>query len=120
MPTTPVFVTMWLDPPLTTDFQLGDSITWHVAFVDQQTRAPVTPDIINFIYSNPPQTTPTTISYPSNPPEEIWLDGVGVYHLDLSLSLEGKYVLTSQAQGNPGAVSLGSQTMVITVWDPGN
>lgn len=114
MPTTPVFVTMWLDPPLTTDFQLGDSVTWHAAFVDQQTRAPVTPDIINFIYSNPPQTTPTTVTTPT-----VIVDGTGVCHYVLSLSLEGKYVLTSQAQGNPGAVGIGSQSMVITVWDPG-
>jgi hypothetical protein len=111
MPTTPVIVTMWLDPPLQTDFQLGDSITWHAAFVDRQTRAPVTPDIINFIYSNPPQTTPTTVT-PT-------VDATGVCHYDLPLSLEGKYVLTTQAQGNPGAVSIGNQSMVITVFDPG-
>jgi hypothetical protein len=115
MPTTPVLVTMWLDPPLQTDFQLGDSITWHAAFVDRQTRAPVTPDIINFIYSNPPQTTPVTVTTPA-----ITVDATGVCHYDFPLSLEGKYVLTTVALGNPGAVSIGSQSMVITVWDPGN
>lgn len=115
MPLTPVIVTMWLDPPLQTDFQLGDSVTWHAAFVDRQTRAPIDPDIVSFVSSNPPQTVPTTITYPTT----IVKDGTGVYHLDFALSLEGKYVLTTQAQGNPGAVGVGNQSMVITVWDSG-
>lgn len=111
MPVTPVVVTMWLDPPLQTDFQVGDQVTWHAAFVDRETRAPVTPDIINFVYSSPPGLTNQTVT-PTT-------DATGVCHYDLVLSIVGKWILTTAPQGNPGPVSIGNQSMVLDVWSTG-
>jgi hypothetical protein len=114
MPTTPVTVTMWLDPPLVTDFQVGDMITWHASFVDRQTKAPVTPDIITFVYSSPPGQAPTPVTTPA-----ITVDATGVCHYDLALSIVGKWILTTAPQGNPGAVSIGNQSMVLNVTEIG-
>lgn len=107
MATTPVIVILWLDPPLQSDFQLGDSVTWHAAFLDRETHAPVTPDVINFIYSNPPQLGATTVT--------LVADSTGLCHLDLPLTLIGKYILTTAALGNPGSVGIGNQSIEIYV-----
>ncbi len=114
MPTTPVVVTMWLDPPLQTDFQVGDVVTWHAAFVDRQTRAPVTPDVINFVYSSPPGLANQPVTTPA-----ITVDATGVCHYDLALSTVGKWILTTAPQGNPGLVSIGNQSMVLYVFETG-
>lgn len=111
MPTTPVVVTTWLDPPEQTDFQVGDSVTWHASFVDRMSKAPVTPDIINFIWSAPPALTATTVA-PT-------VDAVGSCHYDLPLTIVGKYILTVAAQGNPGPVGIGNQSMVIETFETG-
>lgn len=111
MPITPVITTTWLDPPEQTDFQVGTAVTWHASFMDRQTRAPVTPDIIQFIYSSPPAVTDTTVT-PT-------VDATGSCHYDLQLPSVGKWILTVAPQGNPGAVPIGQASMVIETFDTG-
>ena len=116
MPTTPVLTTMWLDPPLQTDFMLGQAVTIHMTFADRQTHAAVDPDIVNFRYDNPPNTTTaTTITYPTT----IVKNAVGNYQLDLALTNTGRWNLNAQPQGNPGAVSIGGATKEIVVYGTG-
>ena len=113
--TTPVIVTSWLDPPLQTDFQVGDSVTWHATFVDRMTRAYVDPDIVTFVYSCPPQIVTTPIVYPTS----IVRDTVGVYRLDLALTVAGRWILTVAPQGNPGAVGIGTSSLEIQTFGTG-
>ena len=114
--TTPVLTTMWLDPPLQTDFMLGQAVTIHMTFADRMTHAAVDPDIVNFRYDNPPNTTSaTTITYPTT----IIKNAVGNYQLDLILAATGRWILNAQPQGNPGAVSIGGMTMEIAVYGVG-
>lgn len=116
MPTTPVLTTMWLDPPLQSDFQLNDAITIHMTFADRETHLVLDPDIINFNYSNPPvNIVPTSVTYPTG----MTKDGVGTYHVDLPLTTQGRWVLNAQPQGNPGAVAIGGATMEIMVYGAG-
>src|SRR5665213_1478546 len=104
MATTPVIVTCWLDPPLQSDFLLGTAVTWHATFTDRiQRDLYVDPDVVNFIYSSPPQAPATTVTYPTS----IVRDAVGQYRLDLPFSVTGRWILTVAAQGNPGAVGIG-------------
>lgn len=115
MPTTPVVVSCWLDPPLINDFSEGASVTWHAAFVDRITRQLVDPDILTFAYSNPPVQTAITFTYPAS----IVKDGTGLYHLDLSLTSVGRWVLNVSAEGNPGALGIGTNTLMINVFSAG-
>ena len=107
---------MWLDPPLQTDFQLNDAITIHMSFADRMTKAVVDPDIVTFTYSNPPTPGNTATTYPLG----IVRDATGIYHLDLGLISQGRWVLNTLAQGNPGPVPIGGATMEIRVFGAGN
>ena len=115
MATTPVIVSCWLDPPLINDFTIGASVTWNASFIDRVSRVLVDPDIVIFTYSNPPVTTPVAVTYPVL----IVRDTTGQYHLDLPLTTTGRWVLNVIAQGNPGAVQIGSTTLMITVYSAG-
>lgn len=115
MPTTPVLTTMWLDPPLQSDFMLNQAVTVHMTFADRQTHAAVDPDIIKFNYDNPPNTTtPTVITYPTG----MTRNDTGDYQLDLRLTATGRWVLNAQPQGT-GPVSIGGATMEIQVFGVG-
>jgi hypothetical protein len=111
MPTTPVIVTAWLDPPLQTDFQIGDSVTWHATFTDRMTRTAVDPDIVTFVYSAPTQIATTAVTYPAS----IVRDAMGVYRLDLALTVSGRWILTVAPQGNPGLVGIGNSSLELYV-----
>ena len=115
MPTTPVLVLCWLDPPLQTDFSIGASVRWHAAFTDPITRQLVDPDIVTFAYSVPPVATAVSFTYPTL----IVKDTLGQYHLDLPLTTIGRWALNVTAQGNPGAVQIGSGTLMINVFSAG-
>ncbi len=106
---------MWLDPPLQSDFQLNDAITVHMSFADRIARTVVDPDVVNFNYSNPPNSGTTTITYPVG----MVRDAVGVYHVDLALNAQGRWVLNAAPQGNPGAVPIGGATMQVRVFGAG-
>ena len=58
----------------------------------------------------------TTTTYPVGP---IVKDAVGVYRLDLALSSIGTWTLNIAAQGNPGAVGVGNQSLTIRVFGQG-
>lgn len=117
MPTTPVLVQTWLDPPLQTDFQVGDSVTWHASFIDRISRQLVTPDLITFSWSNPPvSSTPTVATVASL---AVTLDATGLCHYDLPLNSPGRWVLNVSAQGNPGTVGIGNSTLYLQVFGSG-
>ena len=116
MPTTPVLVQTWLDPPLQSDFLVGQSVTWHASFIDRISRQVVDPDIVTFSYENPPVSTAVSQTYPAS----IVKDGVGLYHWDLpAFTGKGRWVLNVTAQGNPGAVGTGQATLTLTVYGAG-
>jgi hypothetical protein len=116
VPTTPVLTTIWLDPPLQSDFLVNSAVTVHMTFADRETRLVVDPDIVNFNYSNPPNTTvSTTLTYPFG----ITRNATGDYQLDLPLTATGRWVFNAQPQGNPGAVAIGGASMEIRVFGTG-
>jgi hypothetical protein len=112
MPTTPVAVITWLDPPEQTDYAVGSAVTWHAAFADRITRQPVNPDIVTFSSSNPPAVSAPTSAVPTN-------DSTGQYHLDFPITSPGTWLLLVQAQGLPGNVPVGSASLKISAFDEG-
>ena len=106
MPTTPVYVATWLDPPEQSSFAVGASVTWHAAFADRITRQLVSPDIVTFSTSNPPvSSTPV--------PTTMVATSVGQYQMDFPITSAGLWILDVQAQGNPGAVNVGTANLKI-------
>ncbi len=106
MPTTPVIVTAWVDPPELSDVPAGTTVTWHALCVDRITREPVSPDIITFSWSNPPVAINPLTATPTQ-------DATGEYHQDTQITGAGTWLLQVIAQGNPGAVTIGSNTLYL-------
>lgn len=114
----PVLVQTWLDPPLLSDFQVGQAVTWHASFIDRIARTLTDPDIVTFSYANPPfANTPTVYTYPASP---IIKDAVGQYHMDLGLNTTGRWVLNIGAESTQfvGA-NLGNATIEVQVYGSG-
>ena len=108
MATTPVIVTTWLDPPMQSDWQVGAATTWHAAFVDRVSRAPVTPDVVAFSYTNPPVTiTPVVLT--------ATVDATGKQHVDLPFTALGSWLLNVSATSS-GGTAVGNASLVAHVF----
>lgn len=115
--TAPVTAVAWLGTPLQTDFVVGDSVRWYASFIDPVLKTAIDPDIVTFSISNPTApATPTNNVYGSS---NVVRDSAGNYHLDVPLTVVGKWLLNVIAQGNPGAVAVGGAEMRISVFSSG-
>lgn len=109
----PVTVVTWLNPPLQSDFVVGDMIRWYASFTLLSTPGVVVdPDIVLFTYTIPPVTTTPQVATTVK-------DQSGLYHYDLVPAVPGKFLLNVQPQGNPGAVNIGHAEIRINVFPTG-
>jgi hypothetical protein len=106
----PVLVTMWLDPPLQSDFQVGQAVTCNMTFADRRTKVLVDPDSFSSDLYNPPLPGP---SFPT-----LVKDAVGVYHTDLQWSAPGRWLYIVSARDGGGGL-WGTGTLETHVFDLG-
>lgn len=110
----PVDVQLTLEPPLTNYMPLNSAATLRIAIMDALTKQLVAPDGIAISSLQPPQrNNPYGYAY--------FNDGVGLYHAFIAFtSADGKWLLQVQCTGNPGAIPVGSATLVVNVYPAGN
>lgn len=107
----PLILVAEIEPTETVYFSVGSSVRVHLAVSDADTKLPVTPDSLQFIFTAPFQ---SPVTYTLGVQTEIVQDSLGLFHSDVPIALAGKNTFQYLAQLN--SIPCGSNTVEIYAW----
>ncbi len=105
----PLILVAEIEPTETVYFSVGSSVRVHLAAFDADTKQPVNPDVLQFVFTAP-FVTPATSTVGSG----IVQDALGLFHADTPLTLAGKNTFQYLAQLN--SIPCGSNTVETYAW----